>query len=100
MGYKDQYHCYCGLNMSAKAISEADGKSLLTKCLPNCSYVKNKFAVVVNGSNWDEILKRNPWISTEVCLDNFESASAYIFLAIFFSSRAYLTYFKGIILNK
>lgn len=51
--------------MSAKAISEADGKSLLTKCLPNCSYVKNKFAVVVNGSNWDEILKRNPWISTE-----------------------------------
>lgn len=86
--------------MSAKAISEADGKSLLTKCLPNCSYVKNKFAVVVNGSNWDEILKRNPWISTEVCLDHFQSASAYIFLAIFFSSRAYLTYFKGIILNK
>ena len=92
MGYKDQYHCYCGLNMSAKAISEADGKSLLTKCLPNCSYVKNKFAVVVNGSNWDEILKKNPWILTEVCLDIFELASAYIFLAIFFSSR--LTYFK------
>lgn len=81
--------------MSAKAISEADGKSLLTKCLPNCSYVKNKFAVVVNGSNWDEILKRNPWISTEVCLDHFQSASAYIFLAIFFFKSRLLNLFQG-----
>lgn len=51
--------------MSAKAIFEADGKSLLTKWLPNINYVKNKFAVVVNDFNWDDVLKRNPWISTE-----------------------------------
>lgn len=70
--------------MSAKAISEADGKSLLTKWLPNYNYVKNKFAVVVNGSNWDEISKRNPWISTEVCLVLFESANAHIFFNNFF----------------
>ncbi|XP_068717882.1 ATP-citrate synthase-like [Montipora capricornis] len=51
--------------MSAKAIFEADGKSLLTKWLPNINYVKNKFAVVVSDFNWEDVLKRNPWISTE-----------------------------------
>ena len=64
--------------MSAKAIFEADGKSLLTKWLPNINYVKNKFAVVVNDFNWDDVLKRNPWISTEVSLDLFGQISASI----------------------
>ena len=54
--------------MSAKAIYETDGKSLLAKCLRNSNYIKNKFAVVVHDTNWDETVKENPWIVTEVSL--------------------------------
>lgn len=51
--------------MSAKAIYENDGKSLLAKCFQNTCYVKNKFAVVVHDTNWDAIVQENPWIASE-----------------------------------
>ncbi|KAL9966324.1 hypothetical protein ACROYT_G024378 [Oculina patagonica] len=51
--------------MSAKAIYETDGKSLLAKWFQNTCYVKNKFAVVVHDTNWDEIVQENPWIASE-----------------------------------
>ena len=54
--------------MSAKAVYETDGKSLLAKWLQNSNYVKNKFAVGEQDTNWDEMVKENPWIATEVCL--------------------------------
>ena len=52
--------------MSAKAIYETDGKSLLARCFQNSNYTKNKFSVIVHDTNWDEIVKENPWIATEV----------------------------------
>lgn len=52
--------------MSAKAIYETDGKSLVAKCLQNNCYVKNKFAVVVQETNWDDLVKDNPWILSQV----------------------------------
>ena len=52
--------------MSAKAIYETDGKSLLAKWLQNSNYTKNKFAIVVHDTNWDELVKENPWIQNEV----------------------------------
>ena len=60
--------------MSAKAVYETDGKSLLAKWLQNSNYIKNKFAVVVHDTNWDDMVKENPWIATEVCLfrDKFQ----------------------------
>lgn len=51
--------------MSAKAIYETDGKSLVAKCLQNSCYVKNQFAVVVQETNWDDLVKDNPWISSQ-----------------------------------
>lgn len=52
--------------MSAKAIYETDGKSLLSKCFKNTCYIKNKFAVVVHDTNWDVIVQENAWIASEV----------------------------------
>ena len=52
--------------MSAKAILEAQGKSLMVKFLENSNYVKNKFAVVNRDTNWDELEKQNPWLKQEV----------------------------------
>ena len=52
--------------MSAKAIYEADGKSLLVKFLQNSDYVKNKFAVVERDTNWGELENDNPWLKEEV----------------------------------
>lgn len=52
--------------MSAKAIYETDGKSLLSKCFQNTCYIKNKFAVVVHDTNWDVIVQENAWIASEV----------------------------------
>lgn len=54
------------LKMSAKAIYETDGKSILAKCFQTSCYVKNKFAVVVQDTNWDELAQENPWIASEV----------------------------------
>lgn len=51
--------------MSAKAIYETDGKSLVAKCLQNNCYVKNKFAIVVQETNWDDLVKDNPWILSQ-----------------------------------
>lgn len=56
-------------NMSAKAIYETDGKSLLAKWFQNSNYTKNKFAVVVHDTDWEVILKENPWLETEVSLN-------------------------------
>lgn len=61
----------CGLNMLVKVIFEVDGKFLFIKWLLNINYVKNKFVVVVNDFNWDDVLKRNLWILMEVSLDLF-----------------------------
>lgn len=62
--------------MSAKAIYETDGKSLLAKCFQNTCYVQNKFAVIVHDTNWDAIVQENPWIASEVSKDtnNFHIA--------------------------
>lgn len=51
--------------MSAKAIYETDGKSLLAKWFQNSNYTKNKFAVVVHDTDWEVTLKENPWLETE-----------------------------------
>lgn len=56
-------------NMSAKAIYETDGKSLLAKWFQNSNYTKNKFAVVVHDTDWDVTLRENPWLETEVSLN-------------------------------
>jgi len=52
--------------MSAKAIYESDGKTLLSKYLENNSYVKNRFVVIEKGCKWDELLENNPWLKEEV----------------------------------
>ena len=52
--------------MSAKAIYETDGKSLLANYLKYPHYVKNKFAVVAQDTNLNEIGKEHPWLNTEV----------------------------------
>lgn len=56
-------------NMSAKAIYETDGKSLLAKWFQNSNYTKNKFAVVVHDTDWEVTLEENPWLETEVSLN-------------------------------
>lgn len=52
--------------MSAKAIYESDGKTLLSNYLANNSYVKNRFVVIEKGCNWDELLENNHWLKEEV----------------------------------
>lgn len=52
--------------MSAKAIYESDGKTLLSKYLVNGSYVKNRFVVISKDSNWDDLMAENPWLKKEV----------------------------------
>ncbi len=53
--------------MSAKAIREATGKDLLNRHLKstanNC-----RFAVVNEETNFNDVIVKNPWLKTEVCL--------------------------------
>jgi ATP citrate (pro-S)-lyase len=50
--------------MSAKAVSEASGKRLLNSVLTTAA--KSIFASVNESSNFDEILRDNPWLSNTV----------------------------------
>jgi hypothetical protein len=52
--------------MSAKAIYECDGKTLLSKYLDSTSYVQNRFITITKDSNWDELIEKNPWLKQEV----------------------------------
>ncbi|XP_031568246.1 ATP-citrate synthase-like [Actinia tenebrosa] len=52
--------------MSAKAIYESDGKTLLSKYLDtSTSYVQNRFITINKESNWDELIEKNPWLKQE-----------------------------------
>ncbi|WAR09851.1 ACLY-like protein [Mya arenaria] len=51
--------------MSAKAIYEAKGKELLNKYLESGSGVKNRYAVVTEDVNWDQLVQDNPWLQTQ-----------------------------------
>nr|XP_039264716.1 ATP-citrate synthase-like [Styela clava] len=53
--------------MSAKAISEADGKLLLSKHLKDSSNLKNrfKFATVSGYSDWNATVASNTWMNSE-----------------------------------
>ena len=52
--------------MSAKAIYESDGKTLLAKFLTFPNFVKNKYAMITSETKWDELVEQNPWLATEV----------------------------------
>lgn len=53
--------------MSAKAIREATGKDLINRHLPaGTAAVKSSFASVDEGTNWDELLMKEPWLKTQV----------------------------------
>lgn len=52
--------------MSAKAIYESDGKTLLGKFVESSNFVKNRYALVTSETNWDELVEQNPWLTTEV----------------------------------
>lgn len=53
--------------MSAKAIYESDGKTLLSKYLDSSTtYVQNRFITITKESNWDELIEKNPWLKQEV----------------------------------
>ncbi|GFS36175.1 ATP-citrate synthase [Nephila pilipes] len=53
------------ISMSAKAIREATGKSLLTKYLCSSSVIKCQFAVVDDNSDWQQVVEENPWLLQE-----------------------------------
>ncbi|XP_064456434.1 ATP-citrate synthase-like [Ornithodoros turicata] len=51
--------------MSAKAISEATGKRLLNQHLAPGVATVCRFASVTPETSWDELVAKNPWLSTE-----------------------------------
>ena len=54
--------------MSAKAIYEADAKRLLSKYLQNTDFVKCQNALVTESEQWDDVVGRNEWLTTQVSL--------------------------------
>lgn len=50
--------------MSAKAVSEASGKRLLNSVLTTSA--KSQFASINESSNFDEVLRENPWLNQTV----------------------------------
>ena len=52
--------------MSAKAIREATGQTILSKHLKSSSVVKTDFAVVTEDTCWDTLAQQHPWLCTEV----------------------------------
>ena len=58
----------CIYNMSAKAISEATGKSLLSKHLSvaNNVFVKPKFVQIGEHTDLQRLLDENPWLVSDV----------------------------------
>jgi hypothetical protein len=54
--------------MSAKAIYEADAKRLLSKYLQNTDFVKCQNALVTESEQWDDVVGKNEWITSQVSL--------------------------------
>ena len=52
--------------MSAKAIYEGKGKALLNQFLTG-EAMKNRFAIVEENVNWNQLVQDNPWLNTQVC---------------------------------
>ena len=53
--------------MSAKGIREATGKDILNRHLAGVATVQPcRFAAVGPDTDWDVLLKENPWLATEV----------------------------------
>ena len=52
--------------MSAKAINEVTGKSLLQRHLKHEGVAENRLAVVTPDVNWGELTAQHPWLLTEV----------------------------------
>lgn len=50
--------------MSAKAIREVTGKRLLNGSLTTCA--QSKFAAVDESTNFDQLVRDNPWLLQEV----------------------------------
>jgi len=51
--------------MSAKAIREATGKSILNKQLSSFpAFNQSEFATVDASTNWDTLANANPWLTT------------------------------------
>lgn len=57
--------------MSAKAIREATGKDILNRHLGDVAGAAPcKFASVTSETNWNELVKSNPWLETTVSSSN------------------------------
>lgn len=54
--------------MSAKAIREVTGKRLLNGSLTTCA--RSKFAAVDESTNFDHLVRDNPWLLQEVTSNN------------------------------
>ena len=51
--------------MSAKAVREATGKSILNKQLSSFgAFSQCQFATVESSTNWDTLVSANPWLTT------------------------------------
>lgn len=57
--------------MSAKAIREVTGKRLLNGSLTTCA--RSKFAAVDESTNFDHLVRDNPWLLQEVTSNNSSS---------------------------
>lgn len=55
--------------MSAKAIYEAKGKSLLNEALKGV-ISENKFVSVTAETDWTELAQENPWLNETVSLSS------------------------------
>ena len=51
--------------MSAKAIYEGKGKELLNQFLTG-EAVKNRFAIVEENVNWNQLVQDHPWLNSQV----------------------------------
>lgn len=62
--------------MSAKAIREATGKDILNRQLGNASGAAPcKFAAVTCETNWNELVRNNPWLETTVSISNYNQTN-------------------------
>lgn len=60
--------------MSAKAIREATGKDILNLHLGDVAGAAPcKFASVTEETNWNELVKNNPWLETTVSILPFHN---------------------------
>ena len=56
--------------MSAKPIYEEDAKRLLSEYLQNTEFVKCQNALVTANVQWDDVISKNEWLRTQVCVQN------------------------------